>query len=125
MAYEGLGDWPVLRVNGKTRERLRQVIDLVDGDHAVGYVIDKSGQRLVFFKYATKSMLPLPFKMDKGGMTDFAWNWLRQVEYPVEPDHDGHNGAGWIVYVEAWGHVEPYHYESLVAIEPEWMMYGK
>jgi hypothetical protein len=50
--------------------------------------------------------------------------WLGTVEYGEQPDHDGDNGKGWRVYNEAWTHVGD-RWEAFVAIEPEWIWYGK
>lgn len=69
-------------------------------------------------------VLPLPFTLDQEGATDFAHNWLKELDYGTEPDHDGDNGKGWRVYNEAWGHVDS-HWAGFVAISPAWAMYGK
>jgi len=50
--------------------------------------------------------------------------WLAEQSYGREPDHDGDNGRGWRVYNEAWTHVAGM-WQAFVAIEPEWIMYGK
>ena len=65
-----------------------------------------------------------PFKMDKTACADFAWRWLQEVAYPVEPDQDGDNHKGWLALTDYWGHVGSDHY-AIVGIIPEWMMYGK
>jgi len=123
--YEGLGDNFVIRVNGKTKERFKKVIDLVDSNTAVGYALDNDGKRLVFYRYESDKAIPFPFAMDREGIADFAWAWLKQVSYPPEPDHDGSNGKGWIVYTNEWGEVEGHGYRSMIAIEPEWREYHK
>ncbi len=66
----------------------------------------------------------LPYPMDLEAISIFVWNWLKQVEYPDQPGHDGSNKKGWRVYNEAWSHVADCPY-ALVAIKPIWAMYGK
>ena len=50
--------------------------------------------------------------------------WLKSCEYGQQPDHDGDNGKGWRVYNESWTQVGD-RWEAFVAIEPEWIWYGK
>lgn len=51
-------------------------------------------------------------------------SWLKSQDYGREPDTDGSNRKGFHVYNEAWGHIggDPY---AFIAIEPEWITYGK
>jgi hypothetical protein len=68
---------------------------------------------------------PLPFKMDKQGLCDFAWAWLQKgADYGSRPDTDGDSERGWRVYNEGWGHVSGNCY-AIVAIQPFWFVYGK
>lgn len=39
-------------------------------------------------------------------------------------DHDGHNGKGWQVYLEDWGHVDN-QWGVICAVKPAFMWYGK
>lgn len=39
-------------------------------------------------------------------------------------DHDGHNGHGFLIYVEDWGHVNG-EWEAMFAVKPCYMWYGK
>ena len=50
--------------------------------------------------------------------------WLDSVDYPLPPDHDGHNRQGWRIFNEAWGHVDG-QWEAFLAVEPCWQTYGK
>lgn len=50
--------------------------------------------------------------------------WLKAQKYETEPDTDGHNGKGFHVYNESWERIGDDHY-AFVAIEPEWITYGK
>lgn len=86
--------------------------------------------RLIFFRYdnknkGVKDMVDFPFEMDAAGVADFAQRWLNGgAAYGDEPDHDGHNGKGWTIYNEAWGHVDM-QYQAFIAVTPTWAMYGK
>lgn len=66
----------------------------------------------------------LPFKMGIEGAAEFVWSWLQEQDYGPEPDHDGDNGKGWMVYTDGWGHVGVYRY-AICAVFPAWAMYGK
>lgn len=67
---------------------------------------------------------PLPYPMAVEEAINFVWGWLKSAPYGEEPDHDGSNKKGWRVYNESWGHAGGSHY-GFVAIQPEWLMYGK
>lgn len=104
------------------------------GSGAVGYAVrdavpgvphETKPRRLVLFWTTREAdFVPLPFKLDAAAAADFARHWLAEQDYGKEPDHDGHNGRGWRIYNEAWGHVDG-DYAAFVAIAPAWAMYGK
>lgn len=71
-----------------------------------------------------KGAIALPFPLDLGGAINFVINWLKNVQYGPQPDHDGSNGKGWRVYNERWGHVAGYRC-AIVGITPRWAMYGE
>jgi hypothetical protein len=50
--------------------------------------------------------------------------WLKAQDYGPEPDVDGSILKGFRVYNESWGYIGDDHY-AFVAIEPEWIVYGK
>lgn len=50
--------------------------------------------------------------------------WLKEADYGSQPDTDGHNSKGWRIFNEGWGHVCGM-WQAFVAIEPEWLTYGK
>lgn len=66
----------------------------------------------------------LPCGMDFNLAAEFAWNWLDAQDYGEEPDHDGSNHKGFILFNDAWGHVGGDHY-AIVAIGKAWAMAGK
>lgn len=91
---------------------------------AEGYSVGKN--ELVFYWTNPKveTFTKLPFKMDYKKAAQFAFDWLEQVDYPKEPNHDGSNGKGWVVYRDYCGHVNG-HWSAIVAVKPNWAMYGK
>ncbi len=91
--------------------------------HAVGYRIDAE-KGMIFYWSISKNMTPFPFKMDAEGAAHFVLRWLKEADYGQEPDHDGHNGRGWRLYNEDWGHISN-EWQAFVAIQPVWAMYGK
>jgi hypothetical protein len=66
--------------------------------------------------------LPSPIGFELA--TQIALNWLESAKWSEEPEHDGDNARGFHVYVEDWGHVDGNPY-AIVAVAPEWAMYGK
>ena len=120
-----------VRAEGPTGGYLKPLL-LSDKEYssmtASGYLIDEyeRAARLVFFKYNYDKANPLPFKMDAEDLGPFIDKWLLSVDYPSEPDQDGHNEKGWLLTNgNMWGHVDGYDYHSLFSIQPDWQMYGK
>lgn len=66
--------------------------------------------------------LPHPLNIEEA--IQFVTDWLEEVAYKDEPDHDGDNGKGWRVFTEQWGQVASHQY-AIVGIQPSWSMYGK
>lgn len=124
---ESLGDNPVMKINGRSLERLKSVFNLVHGFPAYGYAVAPGPhQYMVFFKYEnTENMTPFPTKLSADRCAEIAFEWLSQQQYPQEPDHDGHNEEGWLVWNDGWGQIDGYGYSSFIAIEPMWIMFGK
>jgi hypothetical protein len=66
----------------------------------------------------------LPSGMDFNLAADFAWNWLAEQDYGEQPDHDGSNHKGFVLFNDAWGHVAGDRY-AIIAVGPAWAMAGK
>ncbi len=71
-----------------------------------------------------KEINRLPAEMDCDLATDFAWDWLNKQLFGTQPDHDGSNHKGFIVFNESWGNVAG-KWSAIVAIGPAWAMAGK
>ncbi|WP_373515711.1 hypothetical protein [Persicitalea sp.] len=56
--------------------------------------------------------------------SDFAWNWLQEVEYPSTEEHDGEAMKGWRVYNQEEGIVGNCR-QAVVAVQPFWVYLGK
>lgn len=69
---------------------------------------------------------PFPYALENKSrvLGKFLKGWLKQCQYPPQPDHDGHNERGFRIYNNEWGHVDGM-YQAFLAIEPAWAMYGK
>lgn len=85
---------------------------------------EDSGPFLVLEQYEHQSMVKFPCNIDCETATEFAWKWLQEQEYGDEPDHDGSNSKGFVVFNESWGHVGHSH-GAICAIGPAWAMHGK
>lgn len=107
-------------------EALRKAMELAFRHYkAEGFLVDRDS--LIFLWSMNEGHIGsvrLPFKMDSLGATNFALQWLAEVEYGSEPDHDGDNGRGWRVYNEEWGNVSGL-WSAIVGVQPVWAMYGK
>ncbi|MEY8801939.1 hypothetical protein AB9K35_16645 [Leisingera sp. XS_AS12] len=124
--YDNLGDNPVLRVNGISLERMRHAMKLASGFPAHGYKIDKERGWLVFMKYSSApgmTAFPVPLEADR--CAEIAFDWLQAQTYPAQPDHDGDNKEGWLLWNDGWGQVDGHGYHSFCAVRPTWIMFGK
>lgn len=93
--------------------------------------VDNDGKRLVLYWIAPEagetrnSVHPLPAPMELAQIATFVESWLATVDYGPEPDTDGSTDKGSRVYCQNWGHIDGHGWGSFVAIEPEWLVYGK
>lgn len=85
---------------------------------------EKGTETLILFWDNTKGAIPLPYPMNLERTVDFVEGWLSGVEYGPEPDNDGSNKRGWRVFTEDWGIVAGHH-RAILAVQPEWAMFGK
>ena len=112
-------------INSKGHDQLRKAFALFEPqiNKVVGFSVSDS-HGLIFYWAASPKMTLLPFKMTLEQAADFAFGWLQEADYGVQPDHDGDNGLGWRLYCEAWGHVAGDSC-AFAAVRPIWAMYGK
>lgn len=98
---------------------------------AKGWATDRDGKRLILFRSAdsdsgsASQIHPLPSPMGLERAIGFVQDWLDSVDYGPEPDTDGSTGKSCRVYAERWGQIDGHGWASFVAIEPEWLVYGK
>lgn len=112
-----------LNITYEGKEELQKSMEIAfRGYKAEAYaIIPKKG--MAFFCYIPNNcnnIVKLPFKMDAKTAADFAFNWLKEVEYGREPDHDGSNGKGWRLYTEGYSLDG-----SICVVTPEWAEYHK
>jgi hypothetical protein len=123
---EHLGDNPIIRINGIGLDRLKYSMKLATGFPAHGYITDAEKGLMVLFKYpSAPNMMPFPAPLDAARSAELMWDWLKAADYPSEPDHDGDNKKGWIIWNDGWDQVDGYGYQSFIAIKPTWIMFGK
>lgn len=104
---------------------LRMAFDAAPGKKATHYrVTKKHGFIFCWHESEHKDVQPLPYEMGFAEAVPFAWGWLKKQDYGREPDHDGSNQKGFLIYNEDWGHVDGDSY-AFIAIKPEWAMQGK
>lgn len=65
-----------------------------------------------------------PMELDCALASSFAWDWLNKQDFKNEPDHDGSNHKGFVVFNEVWGHVGG-DSSAIIAVGPAWAMAGK
>jgi len=96
-----------------------------------GWSVDKDGKRIVLYWSLSDSgstrvpVHPLPAPMELEQVAGFVEAWLGTVDYGQSPDTDGSTDKGSRVYCERWGSIDGHGWGSFVAIEPEWLVYGK
>ncbi len=98
------------------------------GQHktAVGFrVTEEKGLILYWSKSEKKDFSLFPYSMNHSQATEYCWGWVEATKPKGgQPDHDGDNDKGFIVYNESWGHVDG-DWQAFVAIGVIWAMYGK
>lgn len=94
--------------------------------------VDKEGRRLVLHwtdghgeSMSRIPVYPLPVALNLEQVTSFVEAWLESVDYGPAPSTDGSTGKGSRVYCQSWGQIDGHGWSSFVAIEPEWLVYGK
>lgn len=116
-----------INITSEGKSDFELAMKLIAGNNkATAYRIHNN--HLVFYwciSSTCTTAIPFPYALDVQQMTEFAWGWL-QVNKPTEsePDHDGDNHPGFMVFNEDWGHVFN-QWEAFAAITPIWAMYGK
>ncbi len=126
----------IFKVNGSGLMRLAETLELVfnqEGSNttAKGWKETEEDGLILCWVYGD-GMHRFPAPMSAAQCADMAMSWLQSEaskniklsSWCQDQDHDGHNGAGWLVYCGDWGHVGAEHY-SICAIKPCWMWYGK
>lgn len=129
----------VFNVNGKgTGWILDDVIDMVfmqQGENTTCKAWSQSKEHGLILHwygdndYSTNLLTPLSAEecrpMIKAWLAgDFAKTCFGTGPWDGDADHDGHNGVGWRVYCEDWGHVAGYS-SAICAIQPVFVWYGK
>lgn len=94
-----------------------------DPTHLLGVASD-TFLVLSAWDHSNPNFHPFPLDIDCDSAIDFAWKWLEQQEYLNEPDHDGGNSKGFVMFNETWGNVDHDH-SAICAIGPAWAMHGK
>lgn len=100
---------------------------------AQAWSVDMDGKRMVLYWVAAKDgemrdevrVHPLPAPMALEQVASFVESWLATVDYGPEPDTDGSTEKSSRVYCQNWGNINGHGWGSFVAIEPEWLVYGK
>lgn len=86
--------------------------------------------RMIFFARSYPAPIDMtdrisfPFTADSTVAAEFATRWLKECEYPKEPDTDGSTKNGWRVYSERYGKIDG-ETSAIIAVAPLWAVYGK
>ncbi len=90
---------------------------------AVGYSVEEN--TLFFYWWNYDKATQLPFEMEAEDAIKFAWAWFESTPVGTEePDHDGSNGKGFIIYNDNSGHLLNV-WQAIIGIKPIWAMYHK
>lgn len=92
--------------------------------HTANYEDEQGTPTMILLWSGERDASPLPYPMGLEEAASMVNGWLESVPRGQEPDIDGSCGYGWRVFTEAWGHVFGHHY-AIVAVQPEWALYGK
>lgn len=112
-----------IKAEGKESFDLAMQLAFKTHNKAKGYLVQDN--TLVFYWCDYDKAVKLPFEMKVQDAINFAWAWLENTPPSTgEPDHDGDNYKGFMVYNDSWGHVFN-AYQAIIGITPIWAMYGK
>lgn len=112
-----------VKAEGKESFDLAMKLAFTTYKEAVGFMVKDN--TLVFYWCDYEAATKLPFKMKFQDAINFAWAWLESTPVSTkQPDHDGDNEKGFMVYNDSWGHVFN-AYQAIIGITPIWAMYGK
>ena len=124
----------LFNVNGEGDDRLLDTLRLMFSLHnytCVGWKESKE-KGLILCQYPEDGSNTLPVPLTAEDCLPLVTGWLagdfaKTVElsdWCTDEDHDGHNGRGWQVYCEDWGHVGDSR-AAICAIKPAFIWYGK
>ena len=124
----------IFNVNGKGCENLQATIELVFKQTRMtcdGWSFSKKHGLILHWCDGDK-INKLPSSIGAEEATKLVWAWLQTDEagtvesehWDSNYNHDGHNGSGWRVYCEDWGHVDN-EWSAICAIKPVYLWYGK
>ena len=120
-----MADNIVLKISGEELPRLKIAMNLSSQQKAKGYAVHPD-KGIVFFWADHKDMIPFPTPLDMDRCAEIAYAWLiEEADYGRQPDHDGDNERGWLLYCDGWGHIDLYGWKAFVAVKPMWLMFGK
>jgi hypothetical protein len=91
---------------------------------AKGYKIKENCFILYWTESDDEDYISFPYEMEMDQASSFIYNWLKQSDYPQEPDHDGNNSKGWRVFNESWGNVGG-DWKTFLAVMPVWIIHPK
>lgn len=123
-------------VSGREEAEFRKTLNLLfdlRNVTAISYYTIKNSTLYFFNPYEKPSevsgLLPMPFKMNREALIDFAWNWYSSLEdkerkQDTRWNGDAMNVPAWRIYVDNWGHVLDRH-DGKVAIEAGFGWLGK
>jgi hypothetical protein len=127
----------IFDINGVDKTHFELAIDLAIGiaghSKIVGWSFKKEkGLILHWYEPSNISIHKFISAPNPVSIANMVWDWLDSEEastvdlahWDVDMNHDGHNGRGWRIYVDGWGHVGT-DTSAICAIKPIYVWYGK
>ncbi len=120
-----MSDTAILKVDGKSLNRLKLVMSLASRQTAKGYCVDDN--RFILFWTNHEKMIPFPTELSLDQCAEMAMTWLdsKECDHGNCMDHDGDSEKGWICYHDEWGYIDGIGWQAFLAIKPFWQHYGK
>jgi len=84
------------------------------------YLITEDHLGIFWNDGASKNSIALPYVMDAQGLSDFAWNWLKNVKRIKSYDGDGSSYPGWEVFSNLRSYSGSHYYHGTNAIQMPW-----
>lgn len=126
MAQQRISKYEDFRFEIASDRKLKEILELAFSHHSTadGWKEENGAFVLSWYNKENGGWNAFPGSLTPAEVEPLVISWLKNQDYGYEPDIDGSNRKGFLVYNESYGRInnDPY---AFVAIKPEWISYHK